>query len=157
VAWPEFEVQVCYKLVGGRSCKRTLKEMASGLGLPVHYVHSGGFQVAEIDSAGGYCAWTKCVSGHYFPALLLGRKVVLTIHNCGRRNWEIIRSYGGLARGWRHRPLVISSFVWNYLGPKGKAAGIRTRALVAHLPGVWYPPAEARAFLFLGRWIENKV
>jgi len=156
VAWPEFEVQVCYKLVGGRELQKDLKEMASGLGCPVHYVHSGDFRLLKL------IRWADIVHGQnaspdiIFPALLLGRKVVLTIHNWRRRNWEIHSILWGIGARLAHRRWYISSFVWNTWEPKGKAAGSERVPSVHHLPGVWYPPAERKGFLFLGRWIENK-
>jgi glycosyltransferase involved in cell wall biosynthesis len=91
-----------------------------------------------------------------FPALLLGRKVVLTIHNWRRRNLGLHSFLWGLGARLAHRRWYISEFVWNTWEPGRKAAGSECVPSAHHLPGVWYPPAERKGFLFLGRWIENK-
>jgi glycosyltransferase involved in cell wall biosynthesis len=156
LAWPEFEVQVCYKLVGGRELQKDLKEMASGLGCAVHYVHSGDLRLLQL------IRWADIVHGQnaspdiIFPALLLGRKVVLTIHNWRRRDWGFHSILWGIGAKVAHRRWYISNFVWNTWEPKRKATGSERVPSVHHLPGVLYPPAERKGFLFLGRWIENK-
>ena len=155
-AWPEFEVQACFKLVGGHELRNDLKEMASTLHCPVHYVHSGDFALLKL------IRWADIVHGQntspdiIFPALLLGRKVVLTIHNWRRRNLGLHSLLWGLGARLAHRRWYISEFVWKTWEPGRKATGSECVPSAHHLPGVWYPPAERKGFLFLGRWIENK-
>jgi len=47
-----------------------------------------------------------------------------------------------------HRRWYISSFVWNTLGAEGRQRESERVPSVHHLPGVWYPPAERKGFLF---------
>jgi glycosyltransferase involved in cell wall biosynthesis len=155
-AWPEFDVQVCFKLVGGRELKNDLKEMASGLNCPVNYVYSCDFKLLKLIQ------WADIVHGQnaspdiIFPALFLGKKVVLTIHNWRRRDFGLHSILWGVGAKLVHRRWYISKFVWNTWESGQKAAGSECVPSVHHLPGVWYPPAERKGFLFLGRWIENK-
>jgi len=41
MAWPEFEVQVCTKLVGGPELQKDLKKWPPDWGCPVHYFIAG--------------------------------------------------------------------------------------------------------------------
>ena len=43
-AWPEFEVQLCFKLVGGRELKSDLKEMASAANWVTCWFHTRRFR-----------------------------------------------------------------------------------------------------------------
>src|ERR1700712_2691811 len=80
-AWPEFELQVCFKLVQNRELKIDLKSAAAIVGCPVHYVRSGDFKLLKL------IRWADLVHGQntspdiIFPARLLGKKLVLTMHN----------------------------------------------------------------------------
>jgi glycosyltransferase involved in cell wall biosynthesis len=155
-AWPEFEVQVCFKLVGGRELKNDLKDMAATLDCPVHYIPSGSLKLMKL------MRWADIVHGQnaspdiIFPALFLGKKVVLTIHNWRRRELGIHSILWGIGAKLAHRRWYISNFVWNTWEPKRKASGSERVPSVHHLPDAWYPVAERKGFLFLGRWIENK-
>jgi glycosyltransferase involved in cell wall biosynthesis len=155
-AWPEFEVQLCFKLVGGRKLESDLKDMAAAANCPVHYVQSRDFKLAKL------IAWADIVHGQnaspdiIFPALFLGKKVVLTIHHWRRREFNIHAILWGLGAKLAHRRWYISNFVWNTWEPNGKAEGSDCVPSVHHLPDAFYPPAERKGFLFLGRWIENK-
>lgn len=155
-AWPEFEVQVCFKLVGKRELKSDLQQMASTLDCKVHYVHSGDFKLIKLTR------WADIVHGQnaspdiIFPAWILRKKLVLTVHHWRRRGLGIHPILWGAGVKLAHRRWYISTFVWNTWEPKKKSKGSDCVPSVHHLPGVWYPPAERKGFLFMGRWIENK-
>jgi glycosyltransferase involved in cell wall biosynthesis len=154
--WPEFEVQVCFKLVGGRDLKSDLKDIASALGCPVHYVHSGDMKLLKL------IRWADIVHGQnaspdiIFPAWLLRKRLVLTIHNWRRRGLRIHPLLWGAGVRLAHRRWYISKFVWDTWETNGKSKGSDCVPSVHHLPHVWYPPAQRKGFLFAGRWIENK-
>jgi len=155
-AWPEFEVQLCFKLVGGRELKSDLKEMASAANCPVHYVPSGGIELLKLIH------WADIVHGQnaspdiIFPAWLLGKSVVLTIHHWRRRGLDIHSILWGIGAKLADRRWYISRFVWGTWEPRGKSKRSDCVPSVHHLPNVWCPPAERKGFLFMGRWIENK-
>src|SRR6516164_7835646 len=77
--WPEFQLRVCFKLVGKRELKQDLRQAAAVLSSPVHYLPSGDFGLVKL------IRWADLVHGQntspdiVFPARLLAKKLVLTI------------------------------------------------------------------------------
>jgi glycosyltransferase involved in cell wall biosynthesis len=162
-AWPEFEVQVCFKLVQNFELKNDLKAAAASLACPVHFVRSGDFKLLQLIH------WADIVHGQntspdiIFPARFLGKKLVLTIHNWRQRKLEIRSILWGLGARLAHRRWYNSRFVWNTWEPKRKLASSDCVPTVHNdvatgsgLPDGWRPPAERKGFIFIGRWIANK-
>ena len=162
-AWPEFELQVCFKLVQNWELKNDLKAAAASLACPVHYVRSGDFKLIKLIH------WADIVHGQntspdiIFPARLLGKKLFLTIHNWRQRKLGIHSVLWGLGARLAHRRWYNSRFVWDTWEPKKKLKGsdcvpaVHNDVItVAGRPDGWCPPAERKGFLFMGRWIANK-
>ena len=156
VKWPEFELQVCFKLVGKRDLKADLKAAGASLACPVHYVKSGDFKLTKL------IYWADIVHGQnvspdiVYPAWLLRKKLVLTIHNWRRRNLELHTILWGIGARLARRRWYNSNFVWDTWEPKKKLKGSECVPTVSRLPEAWCPPAERKGFLFMARWIENK-
>jgi glycosyltransferase involved in cell wall biosynthesis len=91
-----------------------------------------------------------------FPAWLLRKKIVLTIHNWRQRKLDVHSILWGLGARLAQRRWYNSRFVGNTWEPKRKLKTSDCVPTVCHFPKAWYPPAGRRGFLFLGRWIENK-
>ena len=154
--WPEFELQVCFKLVGKRELKPDLKAATASLACPVHFVHSGDFKLIKLIS------WSEVVHGQnvspdiVYPAWLLRKKLVLTIHNWRRRNLELHTILWGIGARLARRRWYNSKFVWDTWEPAKKLKGSDCVPTVSRLPDAFCAPAERRGFLFMARWIENK-
>ncbi len=130
--------------------------MASTLKCPVHYVHRGDAKLLKLT------AWADIVHGQntspdiVFPAWLLRKWLVLTIHNWRRSKLDVHSILWGLGARLAHRRWYNSRFVWNTWEPKQKSKQSDCVPTVCHFPKEWCPPAERKGFLFIGRWIENK-
>ena len=154
--WPEFELQVCFKLVGRGELKSELKAAAASLACPVHFVHSGDFKLTRLIK------WSDIVHGQntspdiIYPAWILRKKMVLTIHNWRRRELNAHSILWGIGARLAHRRWYNSRFVWETWEPKKKLKGSDSVPTVSRLPDQCCPPAERRGFLFMARWIENK-
>lgn len=154
--WPEFELQVCFKLVGKRELQNDLKAAAASLPVPIHYLPSGDPGLIKLIK------WADIVHGQntspdiVFPARLFGKKLVLTIHNWRRRQLQLHSVLWGLGARLAHRRWYNSRFVWNTWEPRRKLKGSDCVPTVCRLPDIACPPRERMGFLFVGRWIENK-
>jgi glycosyltransferase involved in cell wall biosynthesis len=154
--WPEFELQVGFKLVQNRELKNDLKTAVAPLNCPVHFLSSGDFKLIKLIH------WADIVHGQntspdiIFPARLLGKRLVLTIHNWRQTKLGIHSVLWGLGARLAHRRWYNSRFVWDTWEPKRKLKGSDCVPTVSRLPDTWCSPAERKGFLFMGRWIENK-
>lgn len=154
--WPEFELQVCFKLVGKRELKDDLKTAGAALSCPVHYVPSGNLKLTKL------IRWADIIHGQnvspdiVFPAWLLRKKLVLTIHNWRRRNLELHSLLWGIGARLARRRWYNSNFVWHTWEPQKKMKGSDCVPTVSRLPDAFCPAADRRGFLFMARWIENK-
>ena len=154
--WPEIELQVCFKWAGKKEWGSDLKKMASSLDCPVHFLRRGDFKLMKLVH------WADIVHGHnaspdvIFPARILGKRVVLTIHNRRHAELDVHSILWGIGAKLAHRRWYISKFVWNTWEPKGKSKRSQCVPTAHHLPDAWYPPAERKGFIFVGRWIANK-
>ncbi len=155
-AWPEFELQVCFKLVSNHELKSDLKETAASLRCPVHYLRRGSVKMLKLirwaDVVHGQNAWPDVV----FPTKFLAKRLVLTIHNWRQRSFGFHSLLWGLGAKLANRRWYNSKFVWSTWEPKGKSAGSDCIPTVCRLPTAWCPPANRKGFLFMGRWIANK-
>jgi hypothetical protein len=154
--WPEFEVQLCFKLMQGWDLKPDLKKAVdASLTCPVHYVRRGESKMLKL------VRWSDIVHAQntppdvIFPAWLLRKKIVLTIHNWRQRKLDVHSILWGLGARLAQRRWYNSRFVWNTWEPKRKLKTSDCVPTVCHFPKAWYPPAGRRGFLLLGRWIEN--
>jgi glycosyltransferase involved in cell wall biosynthesis len=154
--WPEFELQVVFKLVQNLELKNDLKAAAAPLNCPVHFVPSGDSRLLK------FIRWADLVHGQntspdiIFPAWFLRKKLVLTIHNWRRRNLGIHSILWGFGARLAQRRWYNSKFVWNTWEPNQKRRGSDCVPTVCRFPKTWCLPAERKGFLFVGRWIENK-
>ncbi len=163
LVWPEFEVRVCFKLVQNRRVENDLKATTSSLDCPVHFVHSGDFQLLKLIH------WADIVHGQnaspdiVFPSWLLRKRLVLTIHNWRQRKLELHSLLWGVGASLARRRWYNSRFVWNTWEPKRKSTRSECVPTVhndvathSSPPKFWRPPGERKGFVFAGRWIENK-
>jgi glycosyltransferase involved in cell wall biosynthesis len=154
--WPEFELQVCFKVVGKKELASDLIKMAASLDCPVHYVRRGDIKLMKLIH------WADIVHGQnaspdvIFPARLLGKRLALTIHNWRHPELDIHSVLWGMGAKLAHRRWYISRFVWDTWEPKRKSERSDCVPSAHHLPDAWYPPVERRGFIFVGRWIPNK-
>jgi glycosyltransferase involved in cell wall biosynthesis len=155
--WPEFEVQLCFKLVLDSDLKDNLKKAVDdSLNCPVHFVRRGESKLLKLIQ------WADIVHGQntspdvIFPAKLWRKKLVLTIHNWRQHKLNVHSLLWGLGARLAQRRWYNSRFVWNTWEPKNKLKTSDCVPTVCHFPKTWCPPAERKGFLFMGRWIENK-
>jgi glycosyltransferase involved in cell wall biosynthesis len=154
--WPEFEVQVCFKLVQKFELRDDLKTAATALPCPVHFLRSGDRKLWTL------IRWADLVHGQntspdiIFPAWILRRRLVLTIHNWRRRQWNMRSILWGLGARLADRRWYNSRFVWNTWEPEQKLNGSDCVPTVCRFAKAWCPPGDRKGFVFVGRWIENK-
>jgi glycosyltransferase involved in cell wall biosynthesis len=155
-SWPEIDLQVCFKLVQRLDLRNDLKTAASLLKCPVHYMPSGDLKLLRLTR------WADIVHGQntspdiIFPARILNKWVVLTIHNWRRRRLGVRSLLWQLGAKLAHRRWYNSRFVWKTWEPGEKANGSDCVPTVCRFPRAWCPPAKRKGFLFVGRWIANK-
>jgi len=162
-AWPEFELQVCFKLVGNLALQNDLKSAADSLPCPVHYLPSGDTRLFKLILWADIVHCNNTSPDIIFPSRLLRKKLILTIHNYRQRKMGIHSILWGMGAKLAHRRWYNSRFVWNTWEPGRKAMGSdcvptvhKDIVAVGGRPAGWCPPAERKGFLFMGRWIENK-
>lgn len=155
-AWPEIELQVCFKIVGQFEVKSDLQSAASVLSCPVNYLKSGDKRLLKL------IRWADIVHGQntspdiIFPSRFFGKKLVLTIHNWRNRQWNLHSILWGIGAKLAHRRWYNSRFVWNTWEPGKKLPTSDCVPTVCRFPEAWCASGERRGFLFVGRWIENK-
>src|SRR5882757_3299841 len=77
-SWPEFDLQVCFKLVQDFKLKKDLRTAAASLKCPVHFMPSGDLKLLKLTR------WADIVHGQntspdiIFPARLFNKRLVLT-------------------------------------------------------------------------------
>jgi glycosyltransferase involved in cell wall biosynthesis len=154
--WPEFQLQVCFKLVQNYPLKDDLRTAAAALKCPVHYLPSGDSKLLKL------IRWADLVHGQntspdiIFPARFFGKKLVLTIHNWRQRRLGLHSILWGVGAKLAHRRWYNSHFVWDTWEPGRKSRTSDCVPTVCRLPQTSCPPADRKGFLFVGRWIENK-
>jgi glycosyltransferase involved in cell wall biosynthesis len=154
--WPEFDLQVGFKLVKGFEWRDDLKTAAATLPCPVHYFSRGDSRLFQSIRHADIIHGQNTSPDIAFPAKLLGKKLVLTIHNWRRNKPGIQYLLWGLGAKLADRRWYNSKFVWNTWEPGTKSKGSDCVPTVCKFPQAWCPPAERKGFLFIGRWIENK-
>lgn len=155
--WPEFNVQLCFKLVQNWELKDDLRNAVdASLTCPVHYLRRGDAKLLKLIK------WADIVHGQntspdvIFPAWFLRKKLVLTIHNWRQCKWNFHSLLWGLGARLAQRRWYNSRFVWDTWEPKKKLKTSDCVPTVCNFPKARCAPAERKGFLFLGRWIENK-
>jgi glycosyltransferase involved in cell wall biosynthesis len=155
-SWPEVELQVCFKVVAGRILADDLKQAASSLNCPVHFVSRASLKLFSLLRWATIVHCQNASPDVIFPSWLMGKGLVLTIHNWRKRSLRFHPLLWGVAARLAHRRWYNSKFVWGTWEPGRKLSGSDCVPTVCRLPKAWCPPAERRGFLFVGRWIENK-
>jgi glycosyltransferase involved in cell wall biosynthesis len=154
--WPEFELQVCFKLVQNFTLKDDLRHAAAVLRCPVHHLPSGDGKLLKLIRSADIVHGQNTSPDIIFPARFFGKKLVLTIHNWRERKWTVHSVLWGVGAKLAHRRWYNSRFVWNTWEPKRKSRRSDCVPTVCRLPQTACPPADRKGFLFVGRWIENK-
>jgi glycosyltransferase involved in cell wall biosynthesis len=154
--WPECEVQVAFKLVRQMELREDLQKGAGVLRCPVHYFPSGNRKLLQLTR------WADLVHGQnaspdiVFPAVLMRRRLVLTMHNWRRPDRDWRSRLWGIGAKLADRRWYNSRFVWDTWEPQQKSRNSDCVPTVCRFPEGWCPPAQRKGFLFIGRWIENK-
>lgn len=150
------EVRVCFKLVGG--CKPTaqLESRCRGLNLDFLFVGRGSLTLLRC------LAWSDVVHGNncspdiVVPAKLLGKPVVLTVHNWFRGNSGMQNRLWLLCNRIVERRLYNSTFVWKTWEPAKRLQGSELMPTVSHLPKQQAAFEQRAGFCFVARLIANK-
>jgi glycosyltransferase involved in cell wall biosynthesis len=152
---PDFAPRLCFKLVTGAGFGDELRAQCESLQVP--------FAVVPRASRALWAnlRWAEVVHGHNSPpdivfgAKLLGRPIVLSIHNYRRDDHSIhARLWAWCARRADAR-CYISDFVRRTWEPGGLRPGSQIMPSVSRMPERplnW----ERAGFFFIGRWIANK-
>ena len=154
--WPEFDLQVCFKLVQDFKLKDDLMTAVARLKCPVHFVSRGDAKLLKL------ARWADIVHGQntspdiVFPARVFNKRLVLTIHNWRRGTLNLRSVLWSLGAKMAHRRWYNSKFVWNTWEPGNKSSTSDCVPTVCHFPDAYCAPAARKGFLFVGRWIENK-
>jgi glycosyltransferase involved in cell wall biosynthesis len=154
--WPEVDLQVCFKLVAKRQWADDLKQAVLGLDCPTHYLSRGSFKLLGLIRWADIVHCQNVSPDVVFPAWLLRKGLVLTIHNNRQRKLNLHYLLWGIGACLAHRRWYNSRFVWGTWEPIQKRKGSDCVPTVCRLPQTWCPPMERKGFLFMGRWIENK-
>lgn len=151
-----FEVRLCFKLARGCKAAPCLRGIAEASGLPVEFAPGGSRAVLRA------VAWADAVHAQNappdicFPARLLGRPLVLSIHNRflgGGSLHGVLWRWGASLAKVR---LFNSRFVRESWGSVGQGPGNRVVHTVSELALSPAPLAGRRGFCFVGRMIPNK-
>ncbi|AFZ32160.1 glycosyl transferase group 1 [Gloeocapsa sp. PCC 7428] len=154
---PALEVRLCFKRVKGFALQDNLQIMCQKSQVPFSFVNKGSITlIQEI-------AWADIVHGQntspdvVLLARLLGKRVVLTIHNywC-KRGWGIYSAIWKVVANFAHLRLYNSNFVWQTWEPHLKSHKSSRVPTVSQLPEGRLAINQRNGFVFLARWIQNK-
>ena len=154
--WPEVEVQVCFKLAGDHRLVDDLKEAASVLKCPVHFLAKGSGQLLNLVRWADIVHCQNVSPDVVFPAWLMRKGLVLTIHNWRKPALKLRPILWKIGARLADRRWYNSRFVWGSWEPTHKLSGSDCVPTVCRLPETWCPPKDRKGFLFIGRWIQNK-
>lgn len=155
--WPEFEVQVCFKILPGHELAADWKTtVESQLDCPIHYIRRGESKLLKLIRWADLVHVQNVSPDVVFPSWFLRKKIVLTIHNWHQRKFGLHSILWRAGARLADRRWYNSKFVWNTWEPGKKLKGSECVPTVCRFPDAWCPPEERKGFLFVGRWIENK-
>jgi glycosyltransferase involved in cell wall biosynthesis len=155
--WKEFDLRVCFKVMPGWELEDGWNESVQAkLNCPIDYVRRGELKLLRLIRWADVIHAQNTPPDVIFPAWLMRKKIVLTIHNWRRRGFGLHSILWGIgARLAQHR-WYNSKFVWDTWEPKIKLEGSDCVPTVCRFPETSNPPEQRKGFLFIGRWIENK-
>jgi len=154
--WPEYEVRLCFKLVKIKEPEADLKRMAEGGTYKVYYVQRASIGLVKLIAWADILHVQNPPPDIVFVAKLMAKKIFLTVHN---RLVPVLSFHNIL---WKisirlaYRRWFNSNYVWASWEKGVKAENSSCVPTVCNLPKGWYPPAERKGFLFVGRWIPKK-
>lgn len=154
--WPEFEVQLCFKLVKGVQPTADLMQAAVKACPRSSFTHSNSLKLMKLIAWADILHVQNTPPDVIFAARLLGKKVFLTVHNWRRPAVNFHYRMWRVSVRMAHHRWFNSRFVWETWEPRKKQPNSECLPTVSKLPTAWCPPEQRKGFLFVGRWIPNK-
>jgi glycosyltransferase involved in cell wall biosynthesis len=154
--WQEYEVCLCFKLVKGTVFKEELKQSAEKVCRKVEYVQRGSGALLKLIQWADVLHVQNMPPDIVFPAWLLRKKILLTVHNRRLPVNNIHNKLWSITIRLADKRWYNSRFVWNTWEPKIKLATSDCIPTVCRLPQQWCSPEDRKGFIFVGRWIVNK-
>lgn len=155
-AWDEYEVKLCFKIVQGMEPISNLVNSARTACTNVHYVRRGTNELLSLIRWADVLHVQNMPPDIVFPARLLGKEILLTVHNRRLPGASLHNLIWRLSIKTANQRWYNSNFVWQTWEGNDKAGNSSCVPTVCRLPTGWCPPDERKGFLFVGRWIINK-
>lgn len=150
------QVRVCFKLVAGSAPSQQLEADCRDLELDYHFVGRGSIALLRNVRWSDVVHGNNCSPDITFAARLLGRPLVLTVHNWFRNGSGLRDRVWLLCNRLAARRLYNSTFVWKTWEPGHALRGSGLMPTVSHLPQEETPFDQRRGFCFVARLIANK-
>ena len=150
------DIRVCFKLAGRQGVSESLRARCESLRLEHRFVRPGSLQLLEGLRWAEVVHGNNCSPDIVLPAKLLGRPVVLTIHNWFRGRSGLRNRLWYVCNRVADRRVYNSNFVWKTWEPLRALAGSERMPTVSHLPNAAVPFELRRGFCFVARLIANK-
>lgn len=150
------DVRVCFKLAGRQAASESLRTRCESLQLDHRFVRPGSLKLLEGLRWADVVHGNNCSPDIVLPAKVLGRPVVLTVHNWFRGRSGLRNQLWYVCNRVADRRVYNSTFVWRTWEPVRVLAGSERMPTVSHLPSATVPFGLRRGFCFVARLIANK-
>lgn len=151
---PDFTVRICLKKIRGFALHPGLASMLQHEA--VLFVDRAGRDLADAIKWSHIVHLQNASPDVVALAKLFGKRIVLTIHNYMRREWNLHRLLWRISARLADECWYNSDFVWQTWEGNHKRHASRKVPTVSKLPQGWTSPNQRRGFVFVGRWIANK-
>jgi len=151
---PDFTVRICLKKIRGFALHPGLASMLQHEA--VLFVDRAGRDLADAIKWSHIVHLQNASPDVVALAKLFGKRIVLTIHNYMRPEWNLHRLLWRISARLADERWYNSDFVWQTWEGNHKRRASRKVPTVSNLPQGWTSPNQRRGFVFVGRWIANK-
>lgn len=153
---PGYSVRLCFKIVVGFTAQDTLRSRCTELGLDAVFCRrSSAALVGSIRWADVVHA-NNCSPDIVFPAKLLRKPVLLTVHNWRRPNASLHHGLWRLAHDAADHRTYNSRFVMDTWSRQRRCSASEVVPAVTHFGGTPVPVEARQGFFFIARWIDGK-
>lgn len=154
--WKEFDVKLCFKLVKEFQPDVNLRFQAEQVCKNVYFVKRGSIRLAKLVAWADVLHIQNVPPDIVFPAYLLSKQILLTVHNRKTSGVSIHNTLWNLGIKLADRRWFNSNFVWNSWESDYKSLKSDCIPTVCRMANKWAPLDGRKGFLFVGRWIHNK-
>jgi len=150
------ELRVCLKVAGECGQAASLHDAIAKHDVPVTWVDRGSRELLREIAWADLLHVQNAPPDVLFPALLMGKPFVLTIHNQLRGPGSLHRTLWRLGARFAKRRWFNSSFVRSTWGDKTGEPLTRCIPTICNLPRGEVAPELRRGFVFISRMVEGK-